>query len=245
MSARDRARSSPRSRRPAQPGLPAGSRVRGVGMIRWLRVMPLALAARAAPGSAARGAMARASRSRACSTTAAATGTRIRRACRICSRDSRAHVAPGRDDRGARHADGRPALGLSVPARHGPRQHQVQRRRGRAAARVSRARRLPPRRRQLRDRRELPPRDQARLSGPAARRRAAVASDLSHRVRFPEGNPEDPRARRATRRAASASSSASGWRCTTAARATSETDGRTWGRTTIRRSCTRRRCAWA
>ena len=45
--------------------------------------------------------------------------------------DSSADVAPGRQDRSARHADGRQAVGLSVHPRHRPRQHQVQRRRGR------------------------------------------------------------------------------------------------------------------
>ena len=52
-------------------------------------------------------------------------------------RDSAADVASSRQDRSARHADGRQALGLSLHPRHGARQHQVQRRRGRAAARVS------------------------------------------------------------------------------------------------------------
>ena len=61
---------------------------------------------------------------------------------------------------------------------------------------VSRARRLSARRRQLRARPELSARDRARLSRSTARRRAALAPDLSHRLRLSEGASEDPRARR-------------------------------------------------
>ena len=99
--------------------------------------------------------------------------------------------------------------------------------------------------RQLRARRELPPRDQARLSRPAARRRAADASDLSRRLRLPERAAEDPRARRQAGARVRHLPRRPARGVLRATRAISGTAGRIPRSTTIRRRCTKRRCAWA
>src|SRR5690349_11151393 len=113
-------------------------------------------------------------------------------------RRARADRPPHRRAGGDGDPLGRPALGRALPLYDGARERPFQRPGPPDPADLDPPGGLPPRRRQLRHGRLAPARGGAALPRPAAGRGAARPSDLSHRLRLPEGDPEDPRARRET-----------------------------------------------
>src|SRR6266511_3484130 len=108
-----------------------------------------------------------------------------------------AHRAPRRRARARGHAHRPRAVGRPLPLYDGPRERPLLRRGGADPAPLARAGRLPPRRRRLRDGPVVPARDRAGLPRPSAGRGAAQPPRLSPGIRLSEGDPQDPRARRA------------------------------------------------